>query len=295
MAVIGVDIGGTKILAAIVVDDGPVGAPVRVPTPAGGPDAVLAAVTRAIEAVRTDDSTAVGVGTAGAVDANGRITHATATVPGWLGTEVRAELIRRVGLPVTVRNDVHAMALGEARSLGAGTILVVAAGTGVGGALLVDGRLVPGAHGLAGSVGHLPATAFEGRPCGCGGIDHVEAYAAGPAIATDYAYRRGLTGAIALEDVAAAASGGDRAAVAAIELGARILGRGLAAAANLFDPTTIVLGGGVLNLGSSFLNGVRTAFTAMALSAADLRPAALGDVAVLAGAAFAARLESSPA
>ncbi|MEV0269155.1 ROK family protein [Hamadaea sp. NPDC050747] len=291
--VIGVDIGGTKTLAAAVGADGVIGERVRVPTPAAdGPDAVLAAaVDAARRAAAGVGVVACGVGTAGAVDPSGRISHATASLPGWTGTDVRGAFEAALGLTTVVLNDVHAMALSEAAGE-AGTVLVVAAGTGVGGALLQDGVLVAGEHGLAGSVGHLPSVVRDGRPCGCGGVDHVEAYAAGPAIAADYAARRRFPGPVALEAVAAAAADGDAAALAAIDLGARVLGAGLAAAATLLDPVAMVLGGGVLHLGGRYLSTVREEVAAHSLGEtgrAAVRTTAWGPAAVVAGAARATR------
>ncbi|MET7402085.1 ROK family protein [Dactylosporangium sp. NPDC005572] len=209
--------------------------------------------------------------------------------------------------------------------------MVVAAGTGIGGALVVAGSLVAGRHGFAGSLGHLPAVLprvpsppsapfqpapsaplpptpsaplpparsalfppapfLRDRRCGCGALDHVEAYAAGPAIAADYAARAGLAVVPSLEEVVAAADGGDPHARAAIDLGAAVLGAGLAAAANLLDPDVVVIGGGVLSLGDRFLPGVDAALRAAALPGVDrvpLRPAALGNAAVLVGAALLA-------
>lgn len=288
---IGVDIGGTKIAAAVVDEGGAVGPLRTVPTPAAqGPAAVLAAAAEVARRV------ACGVGTAGAVDLGGRITHTTATLPGWLGTDVRGALAGALGLPVTVHNDVQAMAVGEAWCGAAASVpsaLVVGVGTGIGGALIIDGVLVAGRHGLAGSVGHLPASRATGRPCGCGGHDHVEAYAAGPAIAADYAARAGHTAVPPLETVSAAARDGDPAALAAISEAAHVLGAGLAAAVNLLDPDLVVLGGGVVALGARFLDEVAASLRAAALPGPNqvaLRPAQLGPAAVLVGAARAALL-----
>jgi glucokinase len=297
-AAIGLDIGGTKTAAALVYDDGTVGRLLRVATPAAaGPAAVLATAADLARQLLHAAGTvplACGVGTAGAVDPTGRIGHATATLPGWTGTDVGAALSDALDLPVTVLNDVHAMAVGEARhgaARGTPDVLVVAAGTGIGGALIQHGSLLVGRHGLAGSVGHLPAVRRDGRRCSCGGYDHVESYAAGPAIAADYATRAGLSAVPPLERVGHAARDEDPAALAALTDGGQVLGAGLAAAANLLDPALIVLGGGVLGLGPRFVDAVEYALRESALPGPDqipLRTAALGPAAVLAGAARAA-------
>ncbi|WP_426504909.1 ROK family protein [Dactylosporangium sp. McL0621] len=283
--VLGIDIGGTKIAAALVSADGTTGPLHRVPTPAReGPAAVLRAAAELGRRVMGDAPvTACGVGTAGAVDPHGRITHATDSLPGWAGTDVRGELAAALGRPVLVRNDVHTLAVAEAAwgaAAGAGTVLVVAVGTGIGGAVVAGGELVTGRLGLAGSIGHLPAAAALGRRCGCGALDHVEAYAAGPAIAADHARRAGLAAVPPLERVDPGA--------AAVAFAAGVLGRGLAAAANLLDPDAIILGGGVLGLGEPFRGQVVAALRAAALpGVADVpvRAPALGPAAVLAGAA----------
>ncbi|HTJ38773.1 MAG TPA: ROK family protein [Dactylosporangium sp.] len=300
MSVVGVDIGGTKIAAALVAADGALAGPVlRCPTPATeGPAAVLQAAAdlarRAASSSPGASPVACGVGTAGAVDADGRVTHATGSLPGWRGTDVRAALEAALSMPVTVHNDVHAMAVAEARhGAAAGTrdALVVAAGTGIGGAVVASGALVRGRHGLAGSVGHLPAAAALGRPCGCGAVDHVESYAAGPAIAALYARAAGLSEVPTLEATATAARSGDAAAREAIALAARVLGAGLAAAATLLDPDVVVLGGGVLGLGEPFVTAVTAAMRAASLPGAPdvpLHTTAFGQAAVLTGAALLA-------
>ncbi|MBO0867718.1 MAG: ROK family protein, partial [Micromonosporaceae bacterium] len=237
--------------------------------------------------------TACGVGTAGAVDTHGRVTHATSTLPGWAGTDVRSRLSRRLSLPVTVHNDVHVMALGEARfgaAAGVADALVVAVGTGVGGAIVARGELVAGRHGFGGSIGHLPAVRRDGRLCGCGLRDHVEAYAAGPAIVAAYATRCAAQSPT-LEEIGDMAAAGDPLAAQVIAEAAEVLGTGLAAAVNLIDPAVVVLGGGVIGLGPALLDPAEAAMRAAALPGPDrvpLRPAALGPAAVVAGAAAAA-------
>ncbi|GAA2336028.1 ROK family protein [Dactylosporangium salmoneum] len=300
-ATIGIDIGGTKIAAALVGPDGTAGRVRRVATPATeGPDAVLrAAITLARATAREAADAgaaplACGVGTAGTVGEDGRISHATTSLPGWTGTDVRGALAAALGLPVVVRNDVQAMAVAESRlgaAAGARTALVVAAGTGIGGAVVADGMLLSGRTGFAGSVGHLPSPVTAGRPCGCGALDHVESYAAGPAIAAAYAARAGLAVVPPLETVAEAARGGAPEAEAAIAEAAHVLGAGLATAANLLDPDVVVLGGGVLGLGDGFVQAVAATLRRAALpgpAEVPLRITTFGPAAVLTGAALLA-------
>ncbi|MGW4404106.1 ROK family protein [Nonomuraea sp. NPDC004702] len=208
--VLGIDIGGTKTAAALIPASATGGEteihlPARVPTPAeGGAAAVLAAALELAEDRLTQaraagmDVIACGVGSAGTIGDNGVVTHATDALPGWRGTDLATAFTQRLGLPVTVLNDVHAWALGEARhgaARGSRLALVLTIGTGVGGALVRDGELLRGRNGMAGSLGHTPAVlppnADADRPCPCGATGHLEAYASGPAILSAYHARGG--------------------------------------------------------------------------------------------------------
>ncbi|MFI7422707.1 ROK family protein [Nonomuraea sp. NPDC049684] len=209
-AVLGIDIGGTKTAAALIPasaarETTEIHLPARVPTPAGGgAAAVLAAALELAEDRLAQaraagmDVIACGVGSAGTVDDNGVVTHATDALPGWRGTDLASAFTERLGLPVTVLNDVHAWALGEARhgaARGRRLALVLTIGTGVGGALVRDGELLRGRNGMAGSLGHTPAVlppnTDADRPCPCGATGHLEAYASGPAILSAYHARGG--------------------------------------------------------------------------------------------------------
>ncbi|MFF4195075.1 ROK family protein [Nonomuraea sp. NPDC001831] len=208
--VLGIDIGGTKTAAALIPasatrSETEIHLPARVPTPAdGGAASVLAAALELAEDRLTQaraagmDVIACGVGSAGTIDDNGVVTHATDALPGWRGTDLATSFTQRLGLPVTVLNDVHAWALGEARhgaARGSRLALVLTIGTGVGGALVRDGELLRGRNGMAGSLGHTPAVlppnADADRPCPCGATGHLEAYASGPAILSAYHARGG--------------------------------------------------------------------------------------------------------
>lgn len=260
-----VDVGGSKLAAAVVELPEGRGDPVishrrTVPTPAhdGGP-AVLAAVTALARLVladagaRSDAAAAdkrvatVGVASAGTVrPGDGVITHATGILPGWAGTSLGEHLRRELRLPVTVINDVHAHGVGEALH-GAGrghrTVLVVAVGTGIGGALVVDGEPVVGAHGAAGHVGHLPVPEAAGLPCTCGRAGHLEGLASGHGLRAAHRARTGqdLPG----REVVALAAGGDEGARTLLVAAARATGRAVGALLNVLDPDVVVVGGGL--------------------------------------------------
>ncbi|CAD5137725.1 MULTISPECIES: ROK family protein [Microbacterium] len=300
--IVGVDIGGTKVAVAGFRQE-PDGGRRRVTavrtlsTPAReGGEAIVRAVVDAIDMVRgAERVAAVGVGTAGVVDQDGGITSATDAISGWAGFPLRAALIHALDVPVAVVNDVHAAAVAEAAAgagRGACGLLMVAVGTGIGGAVVLPDGLRAGATGTAGSVGHtelaLPLE-LAGRRCGCGGVGHVEAVASGPGLEQTYRERTGT--ALTLREVDAAARAGDAVAEEVIAEGARFLGRALAGAQALLDVEVIAVGGGVAAIGERYLAEVARAYRAAAMpgpTAARVRPAELGIDATVTGAAVLA-------
>ncbi|MGC4789683.1 ROK family protein [Micromonospora sp. DT178] len=286
---VGLDIGGTKTAAALVGPDGEVLGRRLAPTPAGsGPAAVLDTAARlARELLDRGGAGPVGVGTAGTVDpATGTIRYATDSLPGWSGTPVADELAERLARPVRVTNDVNAAALGESW-VGAGRdrrdLLLVAVGTGLGGAMLQHGRIATGSRGGAGEVGHLPAPGAERLRCGCGRYGHLEGVASGTGLSAAYALGTGLR--ITGRAVAERAAAGEPTAREVVDRAATALGRALAGLVALLDPQAVVLAGGAAD---ALLPGARAAFTAelpVAWADVPLLPAALGADAVVVGAA----------
>ncbi|SCF66343.1 ROK family protein [Streptomyces sp. Ncost-T10-10d] len=268
-AVIGLDLGGTKIAAALLGPDGTVLSRHTRPTPArDGATAVLDALAEAAAAVDPGRlATALGIAAAGVVDPRtGMVTSATDSIRGWASTALGAGLADRTGYPVACDNDVRATAGPELAAQTAdgsdhGSLLFVAVGTGVGGAVAVDGRMLHGAAGIAGHLGHLPSPEAAGMPCTCGATGHLEVIASGPGIAAHY---ERLTGAPVdrLETVAARAGQGDAAAVRAITTGAAATGQVLGGLANALGPDRVVVGGGVPRIGPLYGDALAAAFTA---------------------------------
>lgn len=294
---LGIDIGGTKTASAVIGDPDEVIGYAAVPTPAAaGPTAVIdAAVAVARQAIDAapERPYACGIGTAGTVDRAGIVTHATEALPGWRGTNVTDRFTQALGMPVTVLNDVHAMALGEARhgaAAGCDLAVVVAIGTGIGGAIVHDGRVITGASGSAASIGHVAVDAPAPRQCPCGRWNHLEAYASGPAIEAQYAETTGTM--LRLPEIAKRARTGDDPARAAIDGAAELLGQALVQVVTIVDPDAIILTGGVAALGSLIAEPIRTIIATRALPGPDqahLRFSALGTRATILGAASAAR------
>ncbi len=306
MSVIGaVDIGGTKIAAGIIDGGSRVLARRSAPTPAAdGPAAVLAVAAQLVREASLDagvEPVAVGVGTAGVVDAaSGLILGATETLSGWTGTPVASLLAAELGLPVHVENDVTAFLLGEAQAgaaVGLADVIAITIGTGIGGALLVGGQIVRGRTCVAGNIGHVPSPEAGDRRCPCGRSGHLEAFASGPAMTAVYGERSGRPVAD-LREVALRASSGDELAEAVLRAGAAAVGRIVGGLVNVLDPALILLGGGVLCLGPWYVEAVAEAVSREVLAplnAVMVRAALLGGDAMLVGAAAAARTVAASA
>lgn len=305
-AALALDIGGTKLAAALVTADGQVRGRRQCPTPAAeGPTAVLDAAATLLTggaagaAAAMTPPHALGVAAAGVVDpGTGSVVSAVATLARWAGAQVGPVLSARTGLPTTVDNDVNAMGVAEAR-LGAArgfpSALFLAVGTGVGGAIVLNGRLWRGATFSAGEIGHIPvalgAGPLQDSLCNCGRRGHLEAVASGPAIAARYAQRSGRSDAPSLEAVHALAQDGDRTAIEVIRETGNLLGRALGGLLNVLDVAVVVVGGGVLSLGTHLWDPLVAAARAEARpgpARAIVRRSALGVDAALVGAALLA-------
>ncbi|MEU4482168.1 ROK family protein [Micromonospora sp. NPDC023966] len=286
--VVGIDIGGTKTAAALVGPGGQVLERGEVPTPArSGPGAVLDAAARLAADLLGAATGPVGVGTAGTVDpATGSIRYATDSLPGWTGTPVAGALAARLGRPVRVTNDVNAAALGECWA-GAGRdrahVLLVAVGTGLGGALVRNGRLETGARGAAGEVAHLPAPGAERLRCGCGRHGHLEAIASGSGLAAAYSIETGtqVTG----RTVADRAAAGDAVAQRVVDRAGATLGAALAGLVTLLDPEAVLVAGGAAGALLPAASAAYSAELPAGWAGVPLLPAALGADAVVVGAA----------
>jgi glucokinase len=204
----------------------------------------------------------IGVGTTGMVDAAAGTIRDADFLPGWEGCSLATDLARAFGLSAALENDGDAAALGEAAwGAGKGTsrLIYITVGTGIGGGIILDGRLYRGAGMSHPEVGHHVVDA-EGPPCSCGFRGCWEVLATGPAMAAWFASQRPAGGAAqrySAEQVCELARQGDALACRAVEREAHYLGLGLANLINLFVPDMIVLGGSVMKSAELFLDGVR--------------------------------------
>lgn len=263
-AVIAVDIGGTKIAAGIVLfgDGAPQVVQVtQVPThaAAGGPQVLATVIQQVLTTKKAAQSQGielrgVGISSAGVINPlTGDVTFANEIMPGWTGTKLASEVQAASGLPTKALNDVHAHALGEARwgaGKGSASCLVMAVGTGIGGAFIVDNHILRGAHDVAGCIGHVLCAEAADKPCACGRSSHLETVAAGPGIINSYVE---FGGSATLEDgtpingadIDKRALAGDEAAQRAEARSGYAIGTVLGSMCNMLDPHAIVLSGSV--------------------------------------------------
>jgi len=249
---LGVDLGGTKIAAVVLTDDGRELWATRVPTPrddyAATVEAIAGLVSAGERAVAA--SCSVGLGIPGTISpATGRVKNANST---WLnGRPFKEDLERRLSREVRVANDANCLTMSEAAdgaAAGARVVFGVILGTGVGGGLVIDRQIVTGANAIAGEWGHnpLPWPEDDERPgpaCYCGRRGCIETFLSGPGLAADYARRGG--GARRSEEIVSLAAGGDAVARTVIDVWERRFARALATIINVVDPDVIVVGGGL--------------------------------------------------
>ena len=309
---IGVDIGGTKVLGGVVDIRGNVIESARQPTPADDVaatrDTIVAVV---LELASKHQVEAVGIGAAGWIDAS-RSTVLFAPNLAWRHEPLRDYVQAALGLPVVVENDANAAAWAEFR-FGAAedaddSMVMFTVGTGIGGGIVIGGRLLRGAHGIAAENGHVLAVP-DGHPCGCGRFGCLEQYASGRAlvrfarVAAEATPERAelllskaggdpaeITGMM----VTAAAQSGDEVAVEAFNEIGKWLGQGLVDIVQLLDPQVLIIGGGVIEAGELLMEPTQLSFRDQLAQRghspyADLRAARLGNNAGVIGAADLAR------
>lgn len=252
---IGVDLGGTKIEGAALGAGGRVLWRQRVPTPRGDYAATLEAIAGLVEQAEraTGQRGSVGVGIPGIpAPATGRVKNANST---WLiGRPLPHDLEARLCRPVRIANDANCFALSEAvdgAGAGARVVFGVIVGTGTGGGVVVDGRVLVGPNGIAGEWGHNPlpwpeAGELPGPACYCGRSGCIEGWLSGPALARDHAQATGER--LEAPEVVQRAAAGDAGAQATLARHAERMARALASVINLLDPDVIVLGGGLSQL-----------------------------------------------
>ena len=251
---IGVDVGGTKLEVIAIEPSGREVLRRRVPTPRGSYAGTIDAIaTLVLEAERQVGASSVGIGMPGTISpATGLVKNANST---WLnGQPFGRDLSERLARELRFANDANCLALSEVSdgaAIGASPVFAVILGTGVGGGLVVDGRLVVGANAIGGEWGHNPVpwpteAEWPGPPCYCGRRGCIETLLSGPALSREHEARTGVS--LDALAIAAAAARGDGAAAATLDIYEARLARSLAAVINVIDPEVVVLGGGLSNI-----------------------------------------------
>ncbi|MFN8665563.1 MAG: ROK family protein [Gemmatimonadaceae bacterium] len=292
--IVGVDLGGTNIVVGACAEDGSKDYAMRSePTRSDqGADAVVDRMVRMIETAiketmaetgaKRDDFVGVGVGSPGPLDREKGIIITTPNL-GWVNFPLRDAIADRVGLPVKIDNDANCATLGEwwmGAAKGGRNVVGVTIGTGIGGGLILEGRLYHGSSDIAGEIGHTTID-VTGRRCKCGNYGCLEAYASGPSIAERareqlqgdhgsimYQLVHGelerLTAAIVYD----AAKKGDETALEVVRETARFLGAGLANLLNVFNPDVVVIAGGVTQAGATLFEPLKREVRKRAFAAA---------------------------
>ncbi len=294
MKTLGLDLGGTKIAAAIV-EDGRVLQTARVATPQTGFDDVIGALAAAaLPLLRAADGeiASVGIGSPGPLDyAAGKVLFAP-NIAGMENAPLVAALRERLNVPVVLENDANAAGYAEhlygaARDLESSLYITIS--TGIGGGLFIGDRVIRGAHGLAGEIGHV--TVLPGGPIGGDGhLGSLEAIAAGRSIARDASYAYGHE--MDTREVFERAQQGERKALTIVDNAARFTGIGIANLQKIFDPEGFVVGGGMSQVGAFYLRRIRAAAAEFLVGYPEalIREAELGtDAGVIGAAAVAAK------
>jgi glucokinase len=312
LPVLAIDLGGTKIIAAIVSNQGRVMAREYRPTLADeGPQAVINRVLSTIDRllslrkVGSSQLSSISIAAAGAINFEKGLVTSSPNLPGWQNIPLRDIVREKYRVNTFLINDASAAALGEHR-FGAGrevnNLVLLTLGTGIGGGIIINGRLYSGPCGSAGEIGHMTID-VNGPRCSCGNIGCLEMLASGTAVAKEAISRirqgerssltdivEGKIESITAEKVGVAAQGGDSLALEVVLKAATYLGVGMVNLVNIFNPEMIIVGGGMAKMGDLLLDPARQVVRERAFQlpaqAVSIVPAQLGDDAGVLGAAI---------
>ena len=307
--IVGMDLGGTQIRAALADGEGQILRRTSCLTRAGeGVEPVIGRIKGAIHEVigtkAQGQPEGIGIVAPGPLDPRKGIILEAPNLGGWVNVPLKALIEEEFDLPVVVGNDANLAALAEHRfgaGQGVADLIYITVSTGIGGGIIIDNRLLLGAQGLAGEVGHQTIEA-KGPPCNCGNIGCLEALAAGPAIArrakelvrtgietTIADFAEGNLDRITAKEVNLAAQAGDPVAIDIFRQAGFYIGIGIVNLLHLFNPSLILIGGGVAKAGHLLLEPIRATVRERAMSdyyweGVPIVPAALGDDVGLLGA-----------
>lgn len=303
---IGVDLGGTNLRTALVSPDGEILEKRKEASRASdGHEKVLSRLIENIKAQRDVGArqghqvASVGVGAPGIINIDRGMVVKSPNFPDWNNLPLKAELEQALSIPVFIENDANAAALGEqwrGAGKGIGSMILLTLGTGVGGGIVLDGRIWHGADGMAGEIGHMTVLP-DGRQCGCGNTGCLEMYASARGVVRNYRDALEAGGLPCPDDLTSrqvyqAAREGNEAAVLAMQEMGRFLGIGIANLINIFNPEMVVVGGGVRDAWELFIETTRREVLKRAFEVparrARIVASLLGDDAGMVGAAAVA-------
>ena len=311
LPVLAIDLGGTKMITAIISNKGQVMAKERCLTLADeGPEAVIKRIFSTVDhllGLRNLDSSqldSISIAAPGPLDFDKGLVTSPPNLPGWHDIPLRDIVKEKYKVNTFLINDANAAALGEHHLVagrGINNLIFLTVGTGIGGGIIINGRLYSGASGSAGEIGHITID-VNGPRCNCGNIGCLEALASGTAVAKEVIKRirqgersslteivGGKIENITTEEVSIAAQDGDSLASEVILKAATYLGVGIANLVNIFNPEMIIIGGGMAKMGDLLLNPARQVVRERAFQlpaqAVQIVPARLGDDAGVLGAA----------
>ena len=273
----GADVGGTTVKLGFFDENGTLLVQRELPsrTEHEG-EAILPDIAEAVREIcaarglSKDELLGIGIGAPGPVNAEGVVNRCVNL--NWGVFNIHEKLGALTGLPVRAGNDANCAALGEywrGGGMGCRSVVFVTLGTGIGGGIILDGKILGGAHGVGGEIGHITVSAPDKHPCTCGKRGCIEQYASANGIVRVTRERLAATEEpsclreienLTCKDVFSAAEGGDRFAAAALEQVFDYLGEALASACCVCDPERIILGGGVSKAGAYLLDGVKRHF-----------------------------------
>ncbi|WP_254068456.1 ROK family glucokinase [Brevibacillus sp. 7WMA2] len=308
--IVGVDIGGTTIKIALLDPNGEIITKTQIPTPVSeGEDAIIGKMTNTIDQLMAEqgftkeEAYGIGIGVPGPVDTDTGFVYEAVNL-GIKDTALKAKTEALTGLPTYVENDANAAALGEMwRGAGQGTenLVAITLGTGIGGGIIIDGKIVHGVKGVGGEIGHVTVNP-DGPLCNCGKKGCMERYGSATAIIVgiETAAKEGRSaylakqlaekGSLTAKDAFDAATEGDLAAQEVIDQAAFYTGFGLSHIANLLNPAKIVIGGGVSAAGDALFSLIRKSFDTytwkIAADSCEILPATLGNDAGVIGAGW---------
>ncbi|MCR8963931.1 ROK family glucokinase [Brevibacillus halotolerans] len=308
--IVGVDIGGTTIKIALLDPNGEIITKTQIPTPVSeGEDAIIGQMTNTIDQLMAEqgftkeEAYGIGIGVPGPVDTDTGFVYEAVNL-GIKDTALKAKTEALTGLPTYVENDANAAALGEmwcGAGQGTDNLVAITLGTGIGGGIIIDGKIVHGVKGVGGEIGHVTVNP-DGPLCNCGKKGCMERYGSATAIIVgiETAAKEGRSaylakqltekGSLTAKDAFDAATEGDLAAQEVIDQAAFYTGFGLSHIANLLNPAKIVIGGGVSAAGDALFSLIRKSFDTytwkIAADSCEILPATLGNDAGVIGAGW---------